>query len=513
MTTFRRNLLASYASQIYVTLIGIVIVPVYIQFMGAEAYGLIGFYAMLQAWFLLLDMGLAPTMSRETARFAGGAMDALQLRQLLRALEGVFYTVGLLGALALMVGADAIAARWLKVEHLPLDQVRLAIELMAAIIGLRWVAGLYRGAIGGFEQQVWLGQLNAAMATARFVLVLPVFYLWGTTPAHFFGYQLVVACVETALLAVKTYRLMPTLPSGARVRWSWAPLRSMLRFSLSIAFTSTVWVFVTQTDKLVLSKLLPLGEYAYFTLAVLVAGGVSIVSGPISTALLPRLSRLQAQHDEQGLIDLYRKATQWIAVIALPVALMLACFAEPLLWAWTGNATTAAHAAPILRLYALGNGILALGAFPYYLQFAKGDVRLHLIGNVLFVLLLIPAVIWATLNFGATGAGWAWLGANATYFLFWVPLVHRRFAPGLHGKWMGKDVMPMVLSAFGMVMLASKTIEALDLISRPSMMVLLIFTGVLVISTAAMFSSESRPIIISLYKVFFSWTKRRGEYP
>jgi O-antigen/teichoic acid export membrane protein len=251
---------------------------------------------------------------------------------------------------------------------------------------------------------------------------------------------LLVACIETILLAAKTYRLMPAMPAGARVNWSWTPLRGVLKFSLSIAFTSAVWVFVTQTDKLVLSKLLPLGEYAYFTLAVLVAGGVSIVSGPISTALLPRLSRLQAQHDEQGLIDLYRKATQLVAVIALPVSLMLACFAEPLLWAWTGNAGTAAHAAPILRLYALGNGILALGAFPYYLQFAKGDVRLHLIGNLLFVVVLIPTVIWATSNFGAIGAGWAWLGANAAYLLFWVPLVHRRFLPGLHGFWIVQDV-------------------------------------------------------------------------
>ncbi|MEX8499565.1 oligosaccharide flippase family protein [Leptothrix ochracea] len=494
--SFKRNVLASYASQIYVTLIGIVIVPVYIQFMGAEAYGLIGFYAMLQAWFLLLDMGLAPTMSRETARFAGGAMDALQLRQLLRALEGVFYAVGLLGALALMVGADAIAARWLKVEHLPLDQVRLAIELMAAIIGLRWVAGLYRGAIGGFEQQVWLGQLNAAMATARFVLVLPVFYLWGTTPAHFFGYQLAVAGVETAVLAVKTYRLMPALPSsvsGSRVGWSWAPLRGVLKFSLSIAFTSAVWVFVTQTDKLVLSKLLPLGEYAYFTLAVLVAGGVSIVSGPISTALLPRLSRLQAQHDEQGLIDLYRKATQWVAVIALPVALMLACFAEPLLWAWTGNATTAAHAAPILSLYALGNGILALGAFPYYLQFAKGDVRLHLLGNVLFVVVLIPTVIWATLNFGATGAGWAWLGANAAYFLFWVPLVHRRFAPGLHGRWLFQDVGPVALVT------AVAALSAMAFLSPPAsrlgLVALLLLIGMAVMALAALSSAPCRGFI------------------
>jgi O-antigen/teichoic acid export membrane protein len=491
--SFKRNLLVSYVSQIYVTLIGIVIVPVYIQYMGAEAYGLIGFYAMLQAWFLLLDMGLAPTMSRETARFAGGALDALHLRRLLRALEGVFYAVGLLGALTLIWGADQIAAHWLKVEQLPLDQVRLAIQLMAAIIGLRWVAGLYRGAIGGFEQQVWLGQLNAAIATARFVLVLPIFYLLGSTPAHFFGYQLLVACIETILLAAKTYRLMPTMPAGVRVNWSWTPLRGVLKFSLSIAFTSAVWVFVTQTDKLVLSKLLPLGEYAYFTLAVLVAGGVSIVSGPISTALLPRLSRLQAQRDEQGLIDLYRKATQLVAVIALPVSLMLACFAEPLLWAWTGNANTAAHAAPILRLYALGNGILALGAFPYYLQFAKGDVRLHLIGNLLFVVVLIPTVIWATLNFGAIGAGWAWLGANVIYFLFWVPLVHRRFAPGLHGRWFFQDIGPVALVT---VLTAVSAMEFLIHIeSRLGLVALLLAIGMAVMSLAVLSAAPCRGFV------------------
>lgn len=491
--SFRHRVLVSYVSQIYVTLIGIVIVPVYLQYMGAEAYGLIGFYAMLQAWFVLLDMGMAPTMSRETARFAGGAIDATQLRQLLRALEGIFYALGLVGALVLTVGADQIATRWLKVERLPLEQVRLAVQLMALIIGLRWVAGLYRSAIGGFEQQVWLGSLNAAMATARFVLVLPVFYLLGTTPAHFFGYQLLVALVETVWLARKTYRLIPACPSDLKVGWSWAPLHGVLKFSLSIAFTSSVWVFVTQTDKLLLSKLLPLSEYAYFTLAVLVAGGVSIVSGPISTALLPRLSRLQAQRDEQGLIDLYRKATQLVAVIALPVALMLACFAEPLLWAWTGNSITAAHAAPILSLYALGNGILALGAFPYYLQFAKGDVRLHLIGNVLFVVLLIPVVIWSTLRFGATGAGWAWLGANATYFLFWVPVVHRRFAPGLHWKWLGQDVGPVALVT--VVAVVSAMALFINSESRLGFMVFLLLIGLAVTALAALSLASCRSFI------------------
>lgn len=44
----RQNIVASYFSQAYVTLIGIVILPLYIKFMGAEAYGLIGFFTLLQ---------------------------------------------------------------------------------------------------------------------------------------------------------------------------------------------------------------------------------------------------------------------------------------------------------------------------------------------------------------------------------------------------------------------------------------------------------------------------------
>src|SRR3989304_7095784 len=104
-SSLSNNILANYVSQIYVTLIGIIMVPLYIKYMGAEAYGLVGFFAMLQAWFNLLDMGLTPTMSREAARFFGGATDALSYRRLVRALEGVFLVVALSGGGAMFAAA------------------------------------------------------------------------------------------------------------------------------------------------------------------------------------------------------------------------------------------------------------------------------------------------------------------------------------------------------------------------------------------------------------------------
>ena len=451
--SLKKNILASYATQIYVTLVGILILPLYLKYMGAEAYGLVGFFTMLQAWFNLLDMGLTPTVARETARFHGGATDALSYRRLLRALQLIFFTVALLGGGAMFVFSGLIAERWLNVQTLPLAQVQLALQLMAVGVALRWMSGLYRGCISGSERLVWLGGFNAFVATLRFVGVLPVLMWVGHTPTVFFTYQLMVAVVELAGLAAKSYRLFPAVPSGQLLGWSpaalFAPIQPVLKFSLTIAFTSSVWVLVTQTDKLVLSKLLPLADYGYFTLAVLAASGVMMVSGPVSGALLPRMARLQAEGDEAGLIALYRNATQMVAVIAIPACLVLAFFAEQVLWVWTGDAQAAAQAAPVLRLYAVGNGFLAMAAFPYYLQYAKGDLKLHLIGNALFVLFLIPSLVWATLRYGSIGAGYAWLVSNVVYFLAWVPLVHGVFAKGLHQKWLIYDFG--IIAAMGIV--------------------------------------------------------------
>jgi O-antigen/teichoic acid export membrane protein len=439
--SLKKNILASYLSQIYVTLVGIAILPLYIKYMGAEAYGLVGFFAMLQAWFNLLDMGLTPTMARETARYRGGATDALSYRRLVRALEGVFLAVTLIGGGVMFAASGYIAADWLRAAQLSIAEIETAVQLMAVTVALRWMCGLYRGAISGSERLVWLGGYNAFIATLRFVGVLPVLIFIGTTPTIFFIYQFGVAVLELAGLLSQAYCLLPPIPQGKRLPWSWAPLKPGLKFSLTIAFTSSVWVMATQTDKLVLSKFLPLAEYGYFTLAVLVAGGVMVISGPISVAIMPRMAKLEAEGDHAGLISVYRQSTQLVAVIAGAASITVSFCAEPLLWAWTGDKVLAHQVAPILILYAIGNGILAVSAFPYYLQYAKGNLRLHLIGNAGFIVLLIPTIIWAASQYGGVGAGYVWLVMNLITFVAWLPLVHRKFEPGLNLNWYIQDVL------------------------------------------------------------------------
>ena len=69
MSNLRRNVIANYIGQLYSALAGIISVPAYAHYLGIEAFGVIGFYITLQAWFQALDLGLSTTLSRESSLF------------------------------------------------------------------------------------------------------------------------------------------------------------------------------------------------------------------------------------------------------------------------------------------------------------------------------------------------------------------------------------------------------------------------------------------------------------
>lgn len=439
-----RNIAANYFSQAYVAGVGILTVPLYVQYLGTETYGLIGFYAMLQAWFQLLDAGLSTTLARESSRYAGGSTDAGTLLRLRTVLERAFLAIGALGMLVFVLAGDAIAMRWLKADALPIQEVTRSVQLMGVVIAARWVSCLYRGVVTGFESQVWLSGFNVGVATARFLVCLPVILYFGATPTVYFSYQALVGIAETLGLYHQAGRLLPRRASATA---SSARLDTPLKFASGVAFTSVVWVLVTQADKLLLSKLLPLSAFGEFSLAVLLAGGINLLASPIGLALLPRLTRTAAEGDETALRALYGRYTQITCLAMFPAAFTLAACAVPVLLAWTGRADLAESAAPILGLYSLGNALMGVTAFGYYIQYAKGNIRLHLIGNAVFATLYLPAVLAAANFYGALGASAAWLMMNALYLFCWLPLIHRHLIPGAHSRWLSRDVLPIALGA------------------------------------------------------------------
>lgn len=440
MTSLKANMIAGYAAQVYTALAGIVMLPFYLRFMGDEAYGLVAIFVMLQGWLLLLDMGLSPTMAREMAQFRAGAISRQDVRRLLHVLEAVFASVATVVAVAMILGARWLATHWLRLDHLPVAIVETSLMLMAPALALRLCSGLYRGAVSGLERIVWLSGFNAAIATVRYALVIPWFLVFGTSPIGFFAFQLAVAVIEVVTLRLYCHRMLHGIPGTVTSTLPPRPFRAILAFSVSIGLGASLWSVVSQVDKLILSRLLSLADYGYFSLAVVAASGVGLAAGPITFALSPRFAHLHAAGQGAALVDLYRRATQLVAIVAGSTGTMLVCFAGPVLWAWTGRTDLAQRAATTLALYAAGNAASAVATMGFFLQFAVGDLRLHVRGMIVMLGLLLPALAWATVQYGMVGAGAAWLGSNLLYLVVWTGVIHRRFVPGLHLRWLFGDV-------------------------------------------------------------------------
>lgn len=442
--TLRTNVAANYASQAFVAAAGLLTVPVYIRLMGAEAFGLIGFNTLLQAWFMLLDTGLTAALARQASLYNGGEGNADLLAALKKVLETVFTGIGVAGALAFILLAPLIARDWLRVVALDEAQVARSIGLMGVVVALRWQSTLYRGAITGFERQVWLGGANVVIAALRFILPIPLLAFVDNGPVAFFGLQVAVALLEMLVMRHKASALMPGV-AGRGVEWR--VLRPVMAFSAGIALTSIIWVLVTQSDKLILSRLLPLTEFGHYSMAVQLAMAITLLNTPFTTAILPNMTRIHAGGDPADLMLMFRRATQLVTLAVAPATIVLIALGREVLVAWTGDAALASDVAPVLGLYATGNALMAIAALSYYLQYAHGNVRLHIRGQLLFAFLYLPFLAFGVHTAGAVGAGWCWAAANGVYLVLWAPLAVRSLAGGGILRWLTRDIAVIIAAA------------------------------------------------------------------
>ena len=111
-------LLQTYATQAYVSLIGIVLMPMYLRYLGAEAFGLVGLHLMLQASIPVLDMGFTPALMREMSKFRAGSLSAVEAVARVRSLQVLQIGIGIVVFLAVWTGSEWVATIWLAASDL-----------------------------------------------------------------------------------------------------------------------------------------------------------------------------------------------------------------------------------------------------------------------------------------------------------------------------------------------------------------------------------------------------------
>ncbi|MCX7068113.1 MAG: oligosaccharide flippase family protein [Methylococcales bacterium] len=484
--SLKKNVFANYLGQAWTALMGLAFVPLYIKYLGMEAYGLIGIFTLLQAWLTLLDMGMTPTLSREMARYTAGAHSAQSIRDLLRTMEFICFALAIFVCGLLWLCAPWLSEHWLQTEKISAEQLAQAISVMGLVIALRFVEGVYRGAIVGLQQQVWLNVAGALLATLRSVGAVLILIWIAPTIELFFLWQGAVSVITIIAFIIATYRHLPI--SNHVAQFSLLQLKAIWRFASGMMAITLLSLLLTQVDKIILSRLLSLELFGYYTLAGIVASILSQLITPITQAYAPRFTELVTQDDTAGLIKSYHQSAQLISVLIIPATIILILFGKNLLLLWTGNPLLAENAAPLVALLALGTMLNGFMHIPYFLTLAYGWTKFALYQNIIAVILLVPSTIWASLHYGAIGAAWIWVILNAGYVLIAVHFLYRRLLVTEKWRWYGKDIILPTLGAGVITWLCMLVQPAVE--SKLIWLAWLSITGVFIVAGAWIASSK-----------------------
>jgi O-antigen/teichoic acid export membrane protein len=352
--------------------------------------------------------------------------------------EWVYAVIALGILLSVAISASWLATHWLHAEKLSTDTVAQALMISGPAIAARWLCGLYREALSGLQRQVWLNGCTALFATVRGAGAVGVLAWISPSIQAFFAFQALLLGLEALTLAREMRRILPVAPRSAR--FDRQALHAVRHFAGGMAAITVLAILLTQVDKLLLSRLLPLSEFGYYALAGTVAGALSVVIEPIRNATYPRLTQLVVLGDRSALAEAYHSYSQLLTLMIVPASLVLSLFSGHVLLLWTRDWTTTQTVAPLASLLVIGSMLNGLMHTPYTLQLAHGWTRLTVVTNVIAVLILVPAIYLAVSAKGAPGAAMIWIILNAGYIALAVPAMHRRLLPGEMRRWYWQDV-------------------------------------------------------------------------
>jgi O-antigen/teichoic acid export membrane protein len=458
-TGFKSNVIANFIGQTITAILGIVFLPLYVRFLGIEAYGLIGFFVSLQAFFVILDMGLSSTLNRELARLTHDPDPFGHRRNLVRTLERLYWPIGGIIALLVLLASHPIAVHWLKPVDYGVGRTAAAIAMMGVATALQWPSALYTGGLRGVGRQVVLNAINVASALLRSLGALAVLEYISPTLEAFLAWQIAVGLMQSLMLRSALWQALPRQPGVPEAAFSMDILRGVRSFTLGMTGIAALSFLLMQSDRLILSALLPLNAFGYYSVAATVAGGLSPLVGPFFNALFPRYTSLVGLGMTRELVDVYHLSNQLLVATVAPTAAVLSLFSFDVLLLWSRDPTLAQNGSMILSILVVGTALNGIMHLPYALQLSHGWTRLSIVQNIIAVAILLPTTWWAAHRYGAVGAACIWVVLNLGYVVFSIPVMHRRLLVGEMRAWYTQDLLPPVLASVIVAGLARRFIE------------------------------------------------------
>lgn len=473
--------------------------PIYLNYIGAEGYGLIGIFASLQSVLLLLDGGLSITLNKELSRLSVLSGTQQQMRNIVKTLGTVYWGVAILAGIIAICLAPILAKYWVKPESLNIQTITYAFILLSISLTFQFPAGFYSGGLAGLQRLVMLNALRILFATLRSVGALLVLIFVSKSILAFFAWTLFVAILQAFSFRYFLWYYMPKTQS--KTIFDRQELKNIWRFAFGMIGISLTAMLLTQVDKIILSKILTLEQFGYYTISCTLGAMLYQIINPLTQSYFPKISSLISLNRTEELKNIYHQSSQLVSVLVFPATLILIFFSKELIFIWTHNQITVDNTWLVTSIYALGTGISVLLVMPYLLTLAYSWTKMAFYQNLVLLFIMIPLTIYLAHHYGAIGGALSWALINVCYFLITPTLIHNKFLKNEKFYWYWQDCLRIALVSTAFIFLA-KYFLPLSKLSLIMQLIALSLTGIVGVIINAIFAKNLKGYIIQILPGF-----------
>jgi O-antigen/teichoic acid export membrane protein len=417
--SLRANIIANLLSKLWAGALSLISVPIFVRLLGVEAYGLIGLFATIQVVFTFLDLGMTATINREIARNIAKNKPASDNLQLLKTFELIYWSIGLVIGLIILLSSRWIANNWVNLQELKPFEVQLAIQIMALSFVVFWPISLYTGVLRGLEEQALQNIVTIISVTLRIFGPLAIMVVFTPSVAIFLIMQAIAYLFE---VSVNMSLAWGKLGKGSwwNTRFDINILKEVWQFAFGFNLVGLFGTLLAQADKIIISKTLPLAEVGFYTIAGTAAGFLNMISNAVVIAMYPRFSAKAVIGDIVELSKYYHNAIQMISFPVVGAACLLVFFPFNILYTWTQSYDIASQTATTLAFLAIAGLLNSILNPAYTLIIAYGYIKIPLLLNVINIFIFIPIMLIFIPMGGIQAAALIWGLQNMVFFVVYI---------------------------------------------------------------------------------------------
>ena len=420
MTTLSKNVVFNLAGQGLVLLLSFVAVRFIFRQLGDDIFGIIYFSITLSAVLTtVLELGISSTTVREVSRHYDS--EPSYITALIQTASFLYWTFGLLILLGVFVTAPILVEKWINLRTTDVNTAATVIRILGVGTMAALPRALYTSLFRGRQRMALNNIIDVVVAIVQQLGIVAllkvgvgVFAVVGWISA-----STLLGLVAYVTLAQRLFgwrAVVPGFNSGV--------VRRNLSFTTLVTANSLLSLVYTQTDKVLVSKLLPVAEFGLYGFASATVGRASFVPAAIGQAAFPSFSNLFAAGDRVDLLRQYRKFQDLVCFGTLPMFAGI-CFAALPLYGYLFNSDVAGRLLLPTVFLAVGFAMNAAINTPNVVAVAMGKPQLVVKSNVLALFVVLPVTVLLVASFGITGAAFSWVFYHLFTYTYLVPRICR----------------------------------------------------------------------------------------